>query len=108
MSRGAAHVCFVESAGYAAKVIAANAELLGVERARISIRQEMAGKVLGRPALQPYQVVFIDPPYQLNALGQTIVALLKNGWVKPARSSTPRWRRGCVSTRKKPTRTPGT
>lgn len=82
LSRGAAHVCFVESAGYAAKVIAANAELLGVEEPRISIRQEMAGKVLGRPALQPYQVVFIDPPYQINALGQTINALLKNGWVK--------------------------
>lgn len=80
LSRGAAHVCFVESASYAAKVIAANAALLGVEEARISIRQELAGKVLGRPALLPYQVVFIDPPYQLNVLGQTLTALLKNGW----------------------------
>ncbi len=81
LSRGARHVCFVESASYAAKVIEKNAELLEIAKERYSIRLSSAGKVLGQRAVNPYDIVFIDPPYKINALGQTINALLKNVWV---------------------------
>ena len=83
LSRGAAEVCFVESAPYAAKVIAANAEFLGVERERVSLRQEEAAKALAKRSAKDFQVVFIDPPYQLNVLGATLAALMKNQWVLP-------------------------
>jgi 16S rRNA (guanine966-N2)-methyltransferase len=83
LSRGAAEVFFVESAPYAAKVIAANAELLGVERSRVFLRQEEAAKVLSHRAVQAYDVVFIDPPYKLDVLGNTLGALIKQGWVEP-------------------------
>lgn len=83
LSRGAAEVCFVESAPYAAKVIAMNAELLGVERERLSLRREEAAKVLAHRPARDFQVVFIDPPYQMNVLGPTLAALLKNAWVAP-------------------------
>ena len=83
LSRGAAEVCFVESAPYAAKVIAANAELLGVEQSRVSIRREEAAKVLSRRAAQTYGMVFIDPPYKQDVLGTTLSALIKQAWVEP-------------------------
>jgi len=81
LSRGAAQVCFVESAPYAAKVIAANADLLGVAPDRVSLRREEAAKVLSRKVEQPYDLVFIDPPYNLDVLKSTVSALIKNAWV---------------------------
>ena len=83
LSRGAAFACFVESAPYAAKVIAANTELLGVDRERFAIHQaESAQFLAGRPAL-PFSVVFIDPPYTMDVIGPTFSALLNNRWVLP-------------------------
>jgi len=83
LSRGAAHVCFVESAPYAARVIAANAELLGVEPSRVSLRREEAAKVLSRRAENAYDVVFIDPPYKVAVLGNILSALIKQAWALP-------------------------
>lgn len=83
LSRGAAEVCFVESAPYAVKVIAANAELLGVETGRVAVLREEAAKALARRTAKAYDVVFIDPPYKLDALGNTLTALIKQSWVAP-------------------------
>ena len=83
LSRGAGEVCFVESAPYAVKVIAANAGLLGIEQSRVSIRQEEVAKVLSRKAIQPYDVIFIDPPYNLAVLGSALSAVVRNGWALP-------------------------
>ena len=80
LSRGAGQVCFVESASYAAKVIAANARLLGVEPGRVVIRQEDAAKALARRPEAPYSVVFIDPPYRLDLLAAMLSSLVKHGW----------------------------
>lgn len=81
LSRGAKKVCFVEKAPYAAKVIEANAELLGVEPHRISIERDEAAKVLARRQSQPFSVVFIDPPYEMQVLANTLKSLLANGWI---------------------------
>ena len=81
LSRGAEAACFVESAPYAAKVIAANADMLGVEPGRVSVIQQDALKALARPPAARFQVVFIDPPYQLNVLGAALNALVKYRWV---------------------------
>lgn len=83
LSRGAAFASFVESAPYAAKVIAANAELLGVERERFEIRQEEAAKILAKRPFLPFSVVFIDPPYKLDVLAHNLNALIKNYWTLP-------------------------
>ena len=81
LSRGAQHVCFVEKAPYAVKVIAANAELLGVEAHRISIEQNETAKALTKRQSRPFSVVFIDPPYELQVLANTLKSLLAAGWV---------------------------
>jgi 16S rRNA (guanine966-N2)-methyltransferase len=83
LSRGAAFTCFVESEARAAGVIAANAEILDVPPGRCDIRQEKTAVFLARPPDLPFSLVFIDPPYALDALGVTLAALLKNGWVAP-------------------------
>lgn len=83
VSRGAAEVCFVESAPYAAKVIASNAALLGLGPDRVKLLQSEAAKALARGTNRPYDVVFIDPPYALDALGNTLSALLGRAWVRP-------------------------
>lgn len=80
LSRGARRVCFVESAPYAAKVIAANAEILGVEKNRISVEQEDASKLLARRPPQSFNVTFIDPPYEMQILENILKSLLKNEW----------------------------
>jgi 16S rRNA (guanine966-N2)-methyltransferase len=83
LSRGAEHVAFVEMAPYAAKVIQDNAALLAVEASRFSLWREDARKLLGKRPERPFSVVFIDPPYALDALGHTLAALMKHGWVTP-------------------------
>jgi 16S rRNA (guanine966-N2)-methyltransferase len=83
MSRGAAHVTFVESAPYAAKVIAANAEHLGFGPDRFDIRPDAVAKVLAARSGRIYDVAFIDPPYELRVLGPVLRALVNNGWLAP-------------------------
>jgi len=81
LSRGAAQVGFVESAPYAVKVIEANAALLGVERESLVLWREDAVRLLSRRPESPYDVVFIDPPYEMNVLGKVLSALVGRGWV---------------------------
>ncbi len=83
LSRGAAHVCFVEAASYATGVIGKNAEMLEVEPERITIRQEPVGKALARRPVLGYSLVFIDPPYQLQVLASALQGLVKYQWLLP-------------------------
>ena len=83
LSRGAAHVCFVDAAAYAAKVITSNAVTFGVSPERYNVVNSDTGKMLGKRAPAPYDLVFIDPPYKDTVLAYTVKKLLANGWVKP-------------------------
>ena len=83
MSRGAGHVDFIENASYAVKIIRANAEALGLEADRCTVRQEDVLKALRKPAYAPYSLVFIDPPYQLSVLDTVLKALYENRYLAP-------------------------
>jgi 16S rRNA (guanine966-N2)-methyltransferase len=71
LSRGAAHVTFVERDAGAARVIAANlgGTHLGGPRARI-VRAEALGWLHGPDAVAdgPFDIVIVDPPYAETAL----------------------------------------
>lgn len=82
LSRGAQEVCFVESLPRAAALIRENAEKLGVAPQRIHVLADEVGKVLGKRSLAPYDVIFIDPPYEKNLMSPAIKAILRNGWLK--------------------------
>lgn len=82
LSRGAAKAAFVETASYAVKVIEANAALLNIEQERLAIWREDVLKVLARRPDAAYDVVFIDPPYEMDVLGRVLTALSSRGWIK--------------------------
>jgi 16S rRNA (guanine966-N2)-methyltransferase len=83
LSRGAAHVCFVESAPYAVKVIRANAAALEPDATRCDIRPEDVAKALTVAPAEPFSLVFIDPPYLAEVLRRTLDALLRNAFTVP-------------------------
>jgi 16S rRNA (guanine966-N2)-methyltransferase len=81
LSRGAGEVTFVEAMPKAAALISENAEKLGVEAQRVRVLADEAGKVLNRPPANPFDLIFIDPPYRQNLLASTLKAIIRKGWL---------------------------
>ncbi|ADB52117.1 16S rRNA (guanine(966)-N(2))-methyltransferase RsmD [Conexibacter woesei] len=67
LSRGAAHVTFVDDANAAVRAIEANLEALGVPRERVAVQRRDARAVVraARAARHEYDLVLLDPPYRL-------------------------------------------
>jgi len=67
LSRGAAHVTFVERAAPAVRAIAANAAALRVPPERFALRRQEALAFVraARSARRQYDLVLLDPPYRL-------------------------------------------
>ncbi|MGH3779231.1 MAG: 16S rRNA (guanine(966)-N(2))-methyltransferase RsmD [Pseudonocardiaceae bacterium] len=84
LSRGAAHVQFVESNRGAAAVLSRNVEALGLPGARVTTA-DVHTVLRGDPG-QTYDLVLADPPYALDeaALGGVLDALVGGGWLAPA------------------------
>ncbi|MEU9085767.1 16S rRNA (guanine(966)-N(2))-methyltransferase RsmD [Streptomyces sp. NPDC048357] len=82
LSRGAAHTLLVEADAKAAKAIRDNIRTLGLPGAEFR-----AGKaeqiVAARAAGDPYDVVFLDPPYAVDSgdLREILLTLRSNGWL---------------------------
>ncbi len=83
LSRGAASALFVESDASAASVITQNIASLGVRGA--SVRRGTVAAVLASGAARPADLVFADPPYQVDdaAVSEMLVALVAGGWSTP-------------------------
>ena len=85
LSRGAAHALLVESDGRAARTIRDNIVALKVGSAARLVTGKVT-QVLGSPPDSgPYDVVFADPPYEVDDREMTEVqrALVDNGWLAP-------------------------
>ena len=79
LSRGAAHVTFVESGKTALRVLHANIEKMRCEGSVRVLRQDV--KRIGRNTGEPAQLVFLDPPYG-KELGQAAMrAAVAGGWL---------------------------
>jgi 16S rRNA (guanine966-N2)-methyltransferase len=67
LSRGAAHVTFVESADAAVRAIRTNLEALGVPREAAAVRPQDARAFVraARAGAHEYDLVLLDPPYRL-------------------------------------------
>jgi 16S rRNA (guanine(966)-N(2))-methyltransferase RsmD len=101
LSRGAAHVLFVESDPGTARVLRANLTRLDLAgSAEVAVGP--VARVVSGPAVEPYQVVFADPPYELSEANLRVVLgnLMAGGWVDPdgvvvlergTRSGEPAW-----------------
>ncbi|MDX6351779.1 MAG: rRNA (guanine966-N2)-methyltransferase [Streptomyces sp.] len=82
LSRGAEHVLLVEAEPRAARVIRENVQALGLPGAEV--RSGKAEKVVaGPPPAQPYNLVFLDPPYAVedDELREILLTLRTGGWL---------------------------
>ncbi|MEZ7006079.1 16S rRNA (guanine(966)-N(2))-methyltransferase RsmD [Streptomyces sp. SCSIO 75703] len=84
LSRGAAHVLLVEADPRAARTLRENARSLGLPGA-----ETRTGKaeqtVRAAPPADPYDVVFLDPPYAVSDddLREILLTLRTGGWLAP-------------------------
>ncbi|MFZ5851807.1 MAG: 16S rRNA (guanine(966)-N(2))-methyltransferase RsmD [Actinomycetota bacterium] len=109
LSRGAAHALLVEAAPRAARVARANAAALALPGAQVRA-MPVARLVSGPPPGPAYDLVFLDPPYDLagDELARVLADLVAHGWVAPgglvvveraSRDAPPPWPPGVVADR---------
>ncbi|MCF6217031.1 MAG: 16S rRNA (guanine(966)-N(2))-methyltransferase RsmD [Emcibacter sp.] len=77
LSRGAGHCTFFDKDRKALQLVKKNSSLMG-NLDKITVRNVSAPKFL-RPKIA-YDVIFLDPPYELDIIPDTINALRDNGY----------------------------
>jgi 16S rRNA (guanine966-N2)-methyltransferase len=82
MSRGAAHVTFVERERRAASAIDALLKEWHEQGATVVCAEALAW-LAGPRAESPFDVVFLDPPYDAAMLAAAAAGLAANGWLAP-------------------------
>lgn len=81
LSRGAAHVSFVENGTKAQALIRSNIAKARAGDATALLRQDATRLGANRDA--PYGLVFLDPPYAQGLGERAIAAALQGGWIAP-------------------------
>lgn len=78
LSRGAAHVYFVDSAGKSLDIARRNVDKLGVRAAATFLKADVTQlPMLGEPC----DILFCDPPYASELLKTLPDSLLRGGWL---------------------------
>src|ERR1700729_2909788 len=81
LSRGARAVVFVDEVTPVVESLREELERLdGTARARVL--QTTAARYLGQPG-EPFEVIFLDPPFAQDGLAEPIALIEAGGWVKP-------------------------
>jgi 16S rRNA (guanine966-N2)-methyltransferase len=83
LSRGAAHATLVDRDPRAVDAIRRNLTTTRLADRASVLRRGFAGHLQGRTPEQPYDLVFLDPPYDLTnpELGRVLAALAEPGWL---------------------------
>ena len=76
-SRGAAEVLLIDDDALALRLARANLEQLGMPA---NVRLAMRDATRLGPSSEPYDLVFLDPPYR-SGLGTRALAALQHGWL---------------------------
>ena len=79
LSRGAAHVTFIEHSPAAAREIAARLAEWGAHAGRVE--QADARRFLDRTPAMPFDIVFLDPPFASALLTESAALLEEGGWM---------------------------
>jgi 16S rRNA (guanine966-N2)-methyltransferase len=82
LSRGAAFVLFVDEGAEARALLRANVEALGLGGTTRIFRRDAAKLGAAHP-LQPFNLVFADPPYGKGLGEKALVAARDGGWLVP-------------------------
>ncbi len=81
LSRGAAHVTFVESGRKALGLLDQNIALCRAEADCRVLRRD--ARRIGVVDAAPFDLIFLDPPYGRGLGEQTLEAALRGGWLAP-------------------------
>jgi 16S rRNA (guanine966-N2)-methyltransferase len=81
LSRGAGHVLLVEADARAVRTVRENVRSLGLPGAEV--RAGKARQIIQTPPPQPYDLVFLDPPYAVSDddLREILLTLRTEGWL---------------------------
>ena len=84
LSRGAQHCLLVEHDPKALTALRANASSLGIPGAQVVASR--VERVVASGGATTYDVVFLDPPYDLDAerLREVVADLVRHGWLAPS------------------------
>ncbi|MFF5564961.1 16S rRNA (guanine(966)-N(2))-methyltransferase RsmD [Streptomyces sp. NPDC012623] len=82
LSRGAAHALLVEADARAARTVRDNVRALGLPGAEVR-HAKAEQTVTGPPPGDPYDLVFLDPPYAVtdDGLREILLTLRTGGWL---------------------------
>ena len=78
LSRGASHATFVDAARTSCRLVEQNAATLGA-KAQVHVLNRPATNLA--PATEPFDLLFMDPPYGKGLVAPTLAQLLQQGWV---------------------------
>lgn len=81
LSRGAAHVIFLEQQAQVAQTI--NRMLQEMECTGSKVISTDTCKWLNQPATQAFDIIFLDPPFRKNLLQNSLALLITRHWLKP-------------------------
>lgn len=98
-SRGAGPVLLVESSRRAARTVDQNIATVGLD---VTLRQDAVEDLVRRRPPYPFDIVFLDPPYELaiSSVETILRDLVTNGWLtaeglvvleRSSRDPAPRW-----------------
>ena len=82
LSRGAAHALFVDDGVEARALLRANVETLGLGGLTRIFRRD-ATKLGPAHPLEPFDLVFLDPPYGKGLAEKALMSARDGGWLKP-------------------------
>lgn len=83
VSRGADHAVLVDQSKDAVKIIQKNAEKTRLAEDCTVICSDFAEFLRQRRGKEPFDIIFIDPPYAMRACKAAVEALLENRLLKP-------------------------
>jgi 16S rRNA (guanine966-N2)-methyltransferase len=82
MSRGAAFALFVEEAAEARALIRGNVEALGLGGVTRIFRRDATRLGAAHP-VEPFSLVFLDPPYGMGLAQKALASARAGGWLQP-------------------------
>ena len=82
LSRGARHCTFIEEGAEARGVIRRNMEALGLNGASKIFRRD-ATRLGSAGTIEPFDVIFADPPYNKGLGEKALASAAAGGWLQP-------------------------
>jgi 16S rRNA (guanine(966)-N(2))-methyltransferase RsmD len=82
LSRGAAKATFVDNNPQAVQIIKQNAKHTGLFEKSVVLNSDFRSYIRGNKGREKFDIVFLDPPYDMKVLGETVEKLTEADMVR--------------------------